>query len=70
MFEGNDYLFLSLSVVLSLDDVPKIVFQANQNGVHKQHLGGHGPFGPTLATALTAVFLIGVVHLSCRSYLK
>ena len=34
MFERNYSFFPSLSVVLSLRDVPKTLFLANQNGGH------------------------------------
>ena len=53
MFERNYSFLPSLSVVLPLLDVPKTVFCVNQNmGAQAVVRGGHGPLGPSVATAL------------------
>ena len=44
--------FPSLSVVLSFCNVAKTVFLVNQNGGHKQPLGGHSTPGLPVSTAL------------------
>ena len=46
------FLFPSLCVALSLSNVPKTVFWVNLNGGHKHPLGGHGPPGYPVVTAL------------------
>ena len=38
--------FAIIVVVLQLRDVPKALSWVNQNGGHKQSLGGHAPPGP------------------------